>query len=244
MVSSVSEDGDSLSSEEKEALIAERDAMEARLKAELARLKALEKALKDEEMIRRQEVEHKLTLGSRGGPAYNLDDPDIAGTLSGSLLDKLRAAGITDISMLEEKDILALGLTEDELNNLLDAIYMAKYLKASPQMVKFLNSICQDPLKLWKLNYQDVNNFGLTDQLKEELFGHVLNQQASFVANVEIPTSRKIILKGWKDENLAFTPRHDAKLVTENFQAKEELISYIDKLRAGLASHNNLLADC
>ena len=186
-------------------------------------------------MIRRQEVDHKLTLGSRGGPAYNLDDPDIAGSLSGSLLDKLRAAGITDISMLEEKDILALGLSEDELNELLDAIYLAKYLKASPKLVKFLKDTGQDPLTLWQLNYQDVNKMDLPDKLKKELFGHVLGQQTSFVSNLEIPTSRNIILKGWKDENLAFCARHDAKLVTKNFQAKEELNDYIEKLRAGLS---------
>ncbi|XP_063685319.1 uncharacterized protein LOC134819322 isoform X4 [Bolinopsis microptera] len=227
-----SKDDEGISREEKEELLAERDAMQARLKAELARLKALEAALKEEEHLRRLEVDHKLTLGSRGGPAYNLDDPDVAGCLSGSLLAKLKAAGITDISMLEEKDILALGLNEEELNQLLDAIYMAKYLKASPRLAKFLKDTGYNPLELWKLNYQDVNKMALPEKLKKELFGHVLGQQTSFVANLEIPTSRNIILKGWKDENLAFTARHDAKLVTKNFHAKEELTDYIDKLRA------------
>lgn len=223
--------------------------MEARLKAELARLQKLEDTLKQEEMNRKQELDHSLRLGSRGGPAYNLDDPDVAGALSGSLLDKLRAAGIMDISMMEEKDILALGLSEDELNELLDAIYMAKYLKASPKLAKFLKSVNQNPLTLWKLNYNDVNKMELSDELKKELFGHVLDQQTSFIANLEMSTSRKIIMKGWKDENLAFLPQHDAELVTENFEARKELLEYIEKLRAGLASFSllqrplNLTAD-
>ena len=189
--------------------------------------------MRADEERRRELAEHRLKLGSRSSRAYRLDDPDIAASLSGSLLHKLQAAGISDITKLEEADILALGLSEEELNELLNAIYLAKYLQASPALMRFLKETGQNPLTLWKLKYDDVNAMDLSDKLKEELFKHVLTQQRSFVANVEIPTARNIILKGWRDENLAFMPRHDARLVTKDFAAKEELNTYIDLLRAG-----------
>ena len=218
---------------EREKFILAREKMEARLKAEVDRLRALEAQLKEEEMQRKQEMDHRLSLGSRGGPSYKLDDPNVAASMSGSLLAKLRAAGITDLSNLDEKAILALNLSEEELNELLGAVYLAKYLKASPGLCKALKKLGQDPLTLWKLQYQDVQNLDLSEDLKKELFGHVLEQRNSFVANVEIPTSRKIILKGWKDENLAFLQRHEYDLVTKDFESKRKLTSYIDKLRAG-----------
>ena len=141
--------------------------------------------------------------------------------------------GVTDITELTEEQILALGLNEVELNELLDAIYLAKYLKASPALMAMLRSQNINPLTLWKMNYDEVNSLEISEPLKKELFGHVMSQQNSFVANVEIPSARRIIIKGWKDENLAFLPRHDVKLVTKDHEAKEELNEYIIKLRAG-----------
>ena len=162
---------------------------------------------------------------------YSLDN--LKDILSASLLDKLRKMGVTDITELTEEQILALGLNEVELNELIDAIYLAKYLKASPALMAMLKNQNINPLTLWKMNYNEVNALEISEPLKKELFGHVMSQQNSFVANVEIPTSRKIIMKGWKDENLAFLARHDAKLVTKDNEAKEELNAYIVKLRAG-----------
>jgi len=215
----------------------EEDEEARRLKEEAERLRremlALEARLREEEEKRKLEAEHRLTLGSRGGPGYSLDDPDIAACLTAPLLAKLRANGVTDLTTLDEEQIRALKLTDEEQHELLGAIYLAKYLRASPALMLYLKKSGISPLTLWKLNYNDVEAMELNASLKKELFGHVMEQKNSFVANVEIPTTRQIILKGWKDENLAFLPVHDARLVTKDFAAKEELNDYIDQLRAG-----------
>ena len=207
---------------------------EERIRKEEERMRKEEGRMrKEEERMRKDDKDHSLPLGLRGGPSYSLDDPNIAALLSASISSKLTAAGITDICTLDEQAILSLNLSNKELDELLRAIYLAKYLKASPELCRALKEMGQDPLSLWKLEYLDVQNMDISEALKKELFGLVLEQRNSFVANVETPTSKKIILKGWKDENLAFLQKHEYKPVTRDFESKKELTKYIDKLRAG-----------
>ena len=164
-----------------------------------------------------------------------LDDPKVTNMLSSALFDKCKKFGIADISSFNEQQILALGLNSDEMNELLDLKYLSKYLNMSPDLINdVINVAGIKPLSLWKLSYEDVNRLNICQPKKRELFGHVLSQKNSFVANVNEVTATNVVLKDLSDRELAFLSNSKVDEVSHDALSKRSLTRYINKLRQGL----------